>query len=161
MDFLLDGMSSMSIDDVSPTATQVLRLWQVFRERVNPLTKIIHVPSLQPILIEAAANHSNVPMNTRALLFAIYLVSVVTLTSSEAETMLDMTRDEAIWRFTNGVKLALTQINFLKNHDMVTLQALVLYLVRGFYHHVRQFFPVDILMKSMILLDLILWKMQP
>jgi hypothetical protein len=43
--------------------------------------------------------------------------------------MLGIEKEEALRRFTAGVKAALTKINFLKNHDMTTLQALVLYLV--------------------------------
>ncbi|KAF5009747.1 hypothetical protein FDECE_4093 [Fusarium decemcellulare] len=129
VDLLLNGISSMQLDDLVPLPVHVFRLWQIFVERVNPLTKLVHVPTLQPVVIEAVTNHMNVSKNSQALLFAIYLSSVVSMTDKECRTMLDMPRDEALGRFTKGVKAALTKSNFLVNYDMVTLQALVLYLI--------------------------------
>jgi hypothetical protein len=75
-------------------------------------------------------NHSDISHKNRALLYAIYLVSAVTLTGEEAMTMLGLHKDEALQIFTQGLKMALNKVNFLRNYDMVVLQALVLYLVR-------------------------------
>lgn len=130
VDLLLNDIAAIDLEDVTPSPVQIFRLWQVFLERVNPITKLIHVPSLQPLVVEAAANHSNVANNAQALLFAIYLVASLTMTDSEARQMLDMSKEEALKKFTAGVKAALTKVNFLKNHDLMTLQALILYLVR-------------------------------
>ncbi|ROT38976.1 hypothetical protein SODALDRAFT_149802 [Sodiomyces alkalinus F11] len=129
VDLLLNDFSAIELEDVAPSPVQVFRLWQVFLERINPLTKLVHVPSLQPLVIEAAANHRNVPNNIQCLLFAIYLVCTVSLSESECRQMLDTSKDEALKTFTAGVKSALTRVNFMKHYDMVTLQALVLYLI--------------------------------
>ncbi|KAK1726585.1 hypothetical protein CaCOL14_004372 [Colletotrichum acutatum] len=129
VDLLLNDIAAIDLEDVTPSPVQIFRLWQVFLERVNPITKLIHVPSLQPLVVEAAANHSNVANNAQALLFAIYLVATLTMTESEARQMLDTSKEEALKKFTAGVKAALTKVNFLKNHDLMTLQALILYLV--------------------------------
>ncbi|KAH7368827.1 C6 zinc finger domain-containing protein [Plectosphaerella cucumerina] len=129
VDLLLNDFSSIDLQDVVPSAVQIFRLWQVFLERVNPVTKLVHVPTLQPIVIEAAANHRNVPHNTQALLFSIYLISVVSLTQAETRQMLDMSKDEALKKFSAGCRAALTRSDFLKHYDMVTLQAFLLYLV--------------------------------
>lgn len=135
VDLLLNDFSAIDLDDVVPAPVQIFRLWQVFLERVNPLTKLVHVPTLQPTVIEAAASHRNVAHNTQALLFAIYLLAAVSMTATESLQMLDMTRDEAIKKFTAGVKSSLTKLNFLKHYDLITLQALVLYLVRRCLRH--------------------------
>lgn len=129
VDLLLNDFASIDLEDVVPSPVQIFRLWQVFLERVNPLSKLVHVPTLQPIVVEAAANHRNVANNIQALLFSIYLISTITMSETESRQMLDMSRNEAIKKFTIGVKSALTRVNFLKNYDMTTLQALVLYLV--------------------------------
>ncbi|KAM0328758.1 hypothetical protein ACHAQA_005171 [Verticillium albo-atrum] len=129
VDLLLSDFAAIDLEDVIPSPVQIFRLWQVFLERVNPISKLVHVPTLQPIVVEAAANHRNVANNIQALLFAIYLVSTITMSETESRQMLDMPRNEAIKKFTIGVKSALTRVNFLKNYDMITLQALVLYLI--------------------------------
>ncbi|EQB54404.1 Aurofusarin cluster transcription factor aurR2 [Colletotrichum gloeosporioides] len=129
VDLLLNDFAAIDLEDVTPSPVQIFRLWQVFLERVNPITKLIHVPSLQPLVVEAAANHSNVANNAQALLFSIYLVATLTMTEAEARQMLDSSKEDALKKFTAGVKAALTKVNFLKNHDMMTLQSLILYLV--------------------------------
>ncbi|KAM5356742.1 hypothetical protein ACJ41O_003388 [Fusarium nematophilum] len=129
VDLLLNAMSAVHLDDLVPLPVQVFRLWQVFIERVNPITKLIHVPTLQPVIIEAVTNHTHVSSKSRALLFAIYLAAVVSMSDKEARTMLGIPKEEAIRRFTAGVKAALTKVNFLIHYDTVTLQALVLYLI--------------------------------
>jgi hypothetical protein len=91
---------------------------------------MIHTPTTEHLVIGAMTNHSDISHKNRALLYAIYLVSAVTLTGEEAMTMLGLHKDEALQIFTQGLKMALNKVNFLRNYDMVVLQALVLYLVR-------------------------------
>ncbi len=118
-----------SIEDLWPEATHVFRLWQVYLDRVNPLTKVIHVPTLQPYLAEAIGRSENVPKSVEALLFAIFLLATISLTPDECQAMLGQSREEALQRFSKGVRLTLLRMNFLKSHDLTTLQALVIYVV--------------------------------
>ncbi|KAF4983675.1 hypothetical protein FZEAL_962 [Fusarium zealandicum] len=130
IDLLLPSdASSKSTDDLQPDPVHIFRLWQVFLDRVNPLTKIIHVPSVQPYVMEAATNMNTLPLNYQALLFSIFTIAAVSLTEIESVQMLGCSREEALRRYTVGTKVALTRFNFLKNYDMVALQALLLYLV--------------------------------
>ncbi|KAK4071558.1 transcriptional regulator family: Fungal Specific TF [Purpureocillium lilacinum] len=39
----------INVEDLQPEPVHVFRLWQLFLDRVNPLTKIIHVPTVQPL----------------------------------------------------------------------------------------------------------------
>ena len=123
--------SNRSIEDHQPDPVHIFRLWQLFVDRVNPLTKIIHVPSVQPFALEMATDVNRIPLNYQALMFSIFTMATVSLSETECLQMLGTTRDEALRRYTIGTKLALTKFNFLKNYDMVALQALLLYLVRS------------------------------
>ncbi|KAI9149563.1 transcription factor [Paramyrothecium foliicola] len=128
-DFFFPG-ESQTVESryLHPEPAQVFRLWQLYVDRVNPLTKVIHVPTVQPYVMEAVSNMTNIPMNYQALLFSIYIMASISLSEIECSQMLGISREEALRRFTAGLKLALTRVNFLKNHDMPILQALVLYL---------------------------------
>lgn len=128
-DLLLSRFSAVDIGDTLPSAPQIFRLWQIFLDRVNPLTKVIHAPTVQPFVLEAATNHEAIPDNHRALLFAIYLSATVALSRDESRSMLNMDKNTALDKFTKGIKSALVKADFMKNYDMVTVQALVLYLV--------------------------------
>ncbi|KAK4138358.1 hypothetical protein BT67DRAFT_446501 [Trichocladium antarcticum] len=116
------------IENLWPEAAHIFRLWQIYLDRVNPLTKIIHVPSLQPFVANAASGSQNVPMNVEALLFSIFVMAAVSLTPDECRGLLGYSREEALQRFSRGARLRLVGVGFLKSHDLTTLQALVIYL---------------------------------
>ncbi|KAI1421576.1 fungal-specific transcription factor domain-containing protein [Xylaria sp. FL1777] len=128
---LLLGVEDTTIDlqELQPDLVNVFRLWQLFVDRVNPLTKLVHVPSLQSVVMIAAADINKVSLPQQALLFSIYTMAAVSLNAQEVIQFLGMTRDEAINRFTRGTKLALTRSNFLKNYNMTILQAFLLYML--------------------------------
>ncbi|KAM0340870.1 hypothetical protein ACHAPU_010286 [Fusarium lateritium] len=130
IDLLIPSDSTArSGEEFQPDPVHVFRLWQLFVDRVNPLTKIIHVPSVQPFTLEMATDINKIPLNYQALLFSIFTMATVSLSEAECIQMLGITRDEALRRYTIGTKVALTKFNFLKNYDMVALQALLLYLL--------------------------------
>ena len=130
-DLILGGdLPEQTPESLWPDAAHVFRLWQIFLDRVNPLTKIIHVPTLQPYLAAATSGSQHVPRNIEALLFSIYLMAVISLTADECQALLGYSREEALQRFSSGVRLSLLRMGFLKTHDLTTLQALVIYLVR-------------------------------
>ncbi|KAK4210821.1 activator of stress genes 1 [Rhypophila decipiens] len=129
-DLILGGESpEQNVEDLWPEAAHVFRLWQIYLDRVNPLTKIIHVPTLQPHIADAAVDSHSIPRNIEALLFSIFLMAVVSLTPDECHLLLGYSKEEAYQRFSSGVRLTLMRMGFLKSHDLSTLQALVIYLI--------------------------------
>ncbi|KAI1377469.1 fungal-specific transcription factor domain-containing protein [Hypoxylon crocopeplum] len=125
---ILSDTSDANLEELHPQPAHVFRLWQIFLERVNPLTKVIHVPTVQPLLVEAATSREKIPKNVEALLFSIYLMATVALTEEECVDRFGYTKEEAYTRFSKGCRSALMRIGILKNYDLVVLQALVLFL---------------------------------
>ncbi|KAJ3553763.1 hypothetical protein NPX13_g10801 [Xylaria arbuscula] len=116
-----------NVEDYRPSPAHAFRLWQTFLDKVNPLTKIIHVPSVQPKLVEATTDPSSIPKNVEALLFSIYVMGVVALNERECQIQLGCGKEEAYQRFSTGCRIALMRVGILKTYDLVVLQALVLY----------------------------------
>ena len=128
-ELLLGGQTPrLRIEELWPEPAHMLYLWQVYLDRVNPLTKIIHVPSLQPWVAKAAKSES-LPKNVEALLFGVFLMAVVAQTPEECQERLGSSREAALQRYSSGVRSSLARRNFLKFHDLTTLQALVIFLV--------------------------------
>ncbi|KAI1758557.1 fungal-specific transcription factor domain-containing protein [Hypoxylon sp. FL1150] len=125
---VLSDTSDANLEELHPQPAHVFRLWQIFLERVNPLTKVIHVPTVQPLLVEAATSRTNISKTNEALLFSIYLMATVSLTEDECMERFGCTKDNAYSRFSKGCRSALMRIGILKNYDLVVLQSLVLYL---------------------------------
>ncbi|KAK4099546.1 hypothetical protein N658DRAFT_429601 [Parathielavia hyrcaniae] len=129
-ELLLGGDSpDVKVETLWPEPAQLFSLWQVYLDRVNPLTKIIHVPSLQPFVAEAAIRSPGVPKNIEALLFSIFLLAVLSLTPDECRALLGFSREAALQKYSLAVRLSLVQLNFLRSHDLTVLRALVIYLI--------------------------------
>ena len=64
-------------------------------------------------------------------MFSIFLMAVVSLTPEECQVLLGYSKEEAYRRFSSGTRLTLMRMGFLKSNDLMTLQALVIYVVRA------------------------------
>ena len=131
MSLLLPNHTAINVKELHPPPAHIFFLWQKFLDRVNPLTKVIHVPTLQPMVAEAATNLEAIPKNVETLLFSIYTMAAVSLTDDESKAFLGYPKKDAIDRFSRGVRVCLMRIDILKTYDLVILQAMVLYMVRA------------------------------
>lgn len=118
-----------SITDLHPPAVQILQLWQIYLDNVNPLLKLTHTPTLQGQLIEAAANPSKVSRPLEALLFSIYYIAVLSLTEEEAQDTFKEEKTRMMSRFHRATQQALINAGFMRSPDLAALQAFLMYLV--------------------------------
>ncbi|TDZ67972.1 Aurofusarin cluster transcription factor aurR2 [Colletotrichum trifolii] len=125
----VNEQESMDFDLLALGPVEILRLWQVFLERVNPMTKVIHVPSLEPIVFEAATDRFNVRPEVEALLCAVNVLGIMALTDSEAQQVLNVAKSKALEKSSLALKKALSRVDFLRKYNLTILQCLVLYLV--------------------------------
>jgi hypothetical protein len=112
-----------------PSRESIQTLWGVFVERVNPLSKIVHIPTLQPAMEKAAADLKKVPSGFQALMFAIYSMSVLSLTDDECEDMLGEAKSLAHKRYVAATKTALARAKFMSTTSIVVLQASLLHIL--------------------------------
>ncbi|KAK1994063.1 fungal-specific transcription factor domain-containing protein [Colletotrichum falcatum] len=110
-----------------PPAHAIDVLWRVFLDRVDPVTRVVHVPTLHTRVVDAINDFTGVPLATAALLFSIFLTASGSLSRQEHWNELGRGQAEAIADFTLGLKLALTELNYLKNHNLEVLCSLALY----------------------------------
>lgn len=65
----------------------MLFYWQVYMENVDPIVKLLHVPTTTKIIKELRGDISTVSPGVEALLFSIYFAAI---TSMEAEEVCDI-----------------------------------------------------------------------
>ena len=118
-----------SLHALHPQPVSIFRLWQVFLDNINPLTKFIHAPTFQQLILEASGNLENIPKGLNALIFGIYLSSVMSLKNKDCEDMFGESKATLFTRYKYASEQALISAGFLKSTDLVVLQAYVLYLV--------------------------------
>ena len=112
-----------------PPADLIHQLWQTFTENVNPLSKLVHVPSLQSAIEKAVTNIDRIPKGFEALMFAIYSTAVLSLTEDECKELLGESRAVLLPRYVAATKIALTRARFMSSTSIVVLQALVLHVL--------------------------------
>ena len=136
---LLFGLlpSTTDLSNLHPQPIHIFKLWQTFLDNVNPLTNIIHAPTMQHSILEAAGDVKHVPRGFEALMFAIYAFAVTSLSPGDCESMFEEPKLSLLAKYRLGTQKALIRAEFLRSSDLVILQAFVLYLV-GLIHLFNQ-----------------------
>lgn len=116
--------------ELHPEPKYVFMLWQSFVENVNPLTKIVHIPTLQAKVFCAASNVALAPKPLQATMFAVYALAVTSMRAADCTRVLGESRSVLLSRFRTGALRALSATNILSTNDLEVLQALALILVR-------------------------------
>lgn len=116
-------------DRMGPSISQKLKLWQIFLDNFNPLVKLFHAPTVQLIVHQAVIDSGSLGKSQKALLRAIYQCAVITLSDEECVVQLNEPREILLGRYMIATQQALVRAEFLKSTDLISLQALTLYLV--------------------------------
>ena len=120
-------MTSLRI--LHPPAKMIMKYWEFYVQNVDPLVKILHVPTTEKLLEEAVENIDHVPKATEAMMFAVYFSAVISLTAEECKNLLQQDREIALKRYRFGVEQALAKTDFLGTQELVVLQAFTLFLI--------------------------------
>ncbi|KAK7402581.1 hypothetical protein QQX98_011686 [Neonectria punicea] len=117
------------LDRLHPEPRSIYRLWQTFVESVNPLTKIVHVPSLQQRILDASWDPSTASTSLKAVLFAIYTLAVSSMSADDCLASFGETRSALLMRYRAATFQALVEADFLRARELEVLQAFVLFLL--------------------------------
>jgi Fungal specific transcription factor domain len=125
------GLSSQNVDMYSlhPPKEHVPIYWQLYRENVDPLVKIIHVPTMTPEILEAAQHLDSISKGMEALLMVIYYSAATSLWDDECREKFGENKDDLLARYRFGVEQALARADFLETDEVVVLQAFVIFLI--------------------------------
>ncbi|KAN0099249.1 hypothetical protein V8E51_013024 [Hyaloscypha variabilis] len=126
--YVLGGKKSFT-GSSHPPAAMIRRLWQIFVENVNPLTKLVHVPSLQPVIEKAITNIERIPASFEALMFSIYSMAVLSLTEDECKEAFGESRSILLPRYVAATKGALSRAKFMSSTSLIILQAFLLHIL--------------------------------
>lgn len=79
------GYRSADVDlkPLHPLPSQIPFIWQVFKENVDPILKVIHVPTMSKVINELRKNIDSLTPSMEALMFSIYYASITSLDEDE------------------------------------------------------------------------------
>lgn len=73
-------------------------MWQMYIERVDPILKIIHAPTVQRDIVGFIRDKSHLGPTRHILFFALYYTSVITMSEEECGEELQQSKGEALKR---------------------------------------------------------------
>jgi len=98
--------------------------------RIDPLSKVVHVPTLQPIIQKAASDTSTpIPRALESLMFAIYGTAIMSLNEQECQSRFNVPQKRLLSKYTRATERALSRARFLGTTNITVLQAMVLHLL--------------------------------
>ncbi|KAM5350213.1 hypothetical protein ACJ41O_006718 [Fusarium nematophilum] len=117
--------------DHHPAPASRRRLWHIFKESIDPIVKVLHIPTIEPKIQKwlAAEDMEGVPTNISALLFAVYFSTLTSIENDVCRELLGNERDVLLAKSRQAGEAALSRANFLITDDLIVLQSFLIYLV--------------------------------
>ncbi|PNP56930.1 hypothetical protein THARTR1_03077 [Trichoderma harzianum] len=115
--------------DVYPDATLALRLWNVYVRSVDPVLKILHIPTIQSAVVATILDTRSAQPSMVALTFAIYYAAVTALCHHDCDEPVDLSWEKPVLlkRYQTALDRLLVTPDFMKRPDVTGLQALAIY----------------------------------
>jgi hypothetical protein len=123
------GKSHQSLTHFHPNTIQIFQLWNTFLDGVNPLTKTIHVPTLQQQILNAASDLSSLSREMEALMFSIYSSALLCMQVDEVQKYFKESKSTLLARYRQCAQQALVNAGVLGTSELMVLQAFVLFIV--------------------------------
>ncbi|KAF7563532.1 hypothetical protein G7046_g573 [Stylonectria norvegica] len=126
----LFGYRSADVDltALHPLPSQGRFLWQVYLENVEPLLKLMHIPTMDKLILGMESHAENLTAGDEALLFAIYYAAVNSMGEGEVQTNFGVSQAQYVSQFRFALEQALARANLLNTSDIAVLQAFTLFL---------------------------------
>jgi hypothetical protein len=123
--------NSNNVDMLSlhPLPGQIRTYWAIYKDRVDPLVKVLHIPTIETTVLQAASHLANLSKGFEALLFAIYYGAVTSLSPEDCQAKLNEDKTVLLSRYRFAIEQALARANFLTTEETIVLQAFVIFLI--------------------------------
>ncbi|TPX16339.1 uncharacterized protein E0L32_003988 [Thyridium curvatum] len=119
--------SDLDLKKYHPLPSQAAYMWQIYQENVDPLVKVLHIPTMDK-LVRASRNPESLVPQTEALMFAMYFGALTSMDDEDVMKNFNADRTKLLAQHRFALEQALARAQFLTSSDLTTLQAFVLYL---------------------------------
>lgn len=138
VDFLFDsGSQAMDLHSLHPSQTQRLKAWQLFKENVCPVATVLHIPSIEPALLEGMRTMRDVSKPLEALMFVVYYGTATSISADECHDVFGEEQSVVLNRFRSGLHQAFGRARLLQTDDILVLGAFVMFVVLLRHHDPR------------------------
>ena len=129
-DMLLGTPTKFDLAALHPNPVNVSQLWEIFLTNVNPITNLIHAPTMQQSIFDACdVAMQGVSRGMEAFLFAMYLSAVNSMAEAECSNMLGESKAALISKYWFATRQSLINSLWLRSSELMVLQAFVIFLL--------------------------------
>lgn len=122
-------------------------MWQLYQENVDPIVKVIHVPTVDKLIKETRKDLNSLTPPNEALMFAIYYAAITSIDDADVrkgthpcslgnmtdyaqvKTNFGVEKSKLSSQYRFALEQALAKAEFLVSPELVVLQAFILFLV--------------------------------
>ncbi|KAI8951874.1 fungal-specific transcription factor domain-containing protein [Xylaria longipes] len=125
------GYSSSNVDlrSLHPLPSQMHFYWLVYMENVDPIVKLLHVPTTTKVIRDLRRDMSTMTPGVEALMFVIYFAAITSMEEDEVLTNFATEKSQLIARYRFATEQALARANCVTTSELVVLQAFVIFLI--------------------------------
>ena len=106
-------------------------LWQSFCNNIHPLTHIVHLPSLEQMVVSYSTTQPGTNTPTETLIFSICACAILSMDDNQSYSMLGRSQADASAALQMATRSGLLRDGFLTAPNLQTLQCFAFYIVSG------------------------------
>ena len=120
--------TALSLRKFHPSSQQIPVYWSIYKENIDPVLKLLHVPTMETTFLQATRDIDRVGKPLEALILSIYYASVTSLSPNDCMSVLGVEKEESLRQYRFAVEQAFARANFLNTQEIVILQAMLIFL---------------------------------
>ncbi|CAH0046518.1 unnamed protein product [Clonostachys solani] len=110
-----------------PDTQLALILWTTYIENVDPVLKILHIPTMQSAMINVISQSQPNSYSMSALAFAVYFAAVTSLSEDQLPHLTTEDREVMLQKYKKGINQVITEGQLFNEPDLTVLQALAIF----------------------------------
>ncbi|KAI0137073.1 putative C6 transcription factor [Xylariales sp. AK1849] len=118
-----------NLASLHPSVHVLPKLRNIYVDRVDPLTKILHVPTFWTALTGGLQNPEGLSKSLQAAMFAFYLATISALQEDECQDLFKVQKSIVYSRYRLATRQALIDAGFLSTSSPMTLRAYALFMI--------------------------------
>ncbi|KAL7906614.1 fungal-specific transcription factor domain-containing protein [Trichoderma velutinum] len=123
--------TSQSLQSLYPTSSDLLTIFDVFQENVDPVVHIFHRPTMRKTVTEVLPllDGSSLDRMTEVVVFSICYAALTSLNDADCQKLLREERRVLLSRYRYATEQSLSRARFLESQNLGVLAALILFLL--------------------------------
>ncbi|KAL6800972.1 fungal-specific transcription factor domain-containing protein [Trichoderma sp. SZMC 28013] len=123
--------TSQSLQSLYPSSSDLLTIFDVFQENVDPVVHIFHRPTMRKTITEVLPllDGSSLDRMTEVVVFSICYAALTSLNDADCQKLLGEERRVLLSRYRYATEQSLSRARFLESQNLGILAALILFLL--------------------------------